>query len=401
MFQSPASLLTCVIVLVVAYFFHNIESNDNTVALVLGGFSDTLSFIPECFSGTNPWCDGDYGMHYFSALFRIIVDELGSSHTQTADQVAEHYISSLDASSKNPLNGKVAIITGASNGIGLEIARVFLKFGCRVVFAVRNVTKGEETYENIQSEMKGNDNIGTAYILHLDLSDLRSVERFVASFQALDIPLHYLINNAGIMALPEEKVSKQGYEMQFATNHLGHFYLIRLLEDSLLQSGTSDHPARVLCVTSTVSNLWNGPGKQGMKGLVPPTARPYQPLLNYALSKVLNILTAKELQRRWGPDVNAVAVAIHPGVVETSLVRDNSRLEAVFFIGLFFMLKSVEQAASTALYAALASEVVAQARAGHYYYRNNAVSKPRGWKLYTEELCREAWELSVELVDDS
>ena len=102
---------------------------------------------------------------------------------------------------------------------------------------------------------------GKATVLELDLSDLRSVESFAAEFKKLELPLHILVNNAGIM-MPgfEKKRGAQGHELQFSVNHLGHFHLTSLLEEKILASNTVGNPGRVLYLTSSGLEFWNGPG---------------------------------------------------------------------------------------------------------------------------------------------
>lgn len=148
----------------------------------------------------------------------------------TADEVAEGI----------NLSGKRAIITGAALGIGVETARVLARIGAEVTLAVRNVEAGERTAAEITAKT-GNRNVFAA---PLELTDCASIAAFVAAW---DKPLHILVNNAGIMALPELHRTPEGWEWQFATNHLGYFALTLGLRDALAAAGN----ARIVSVSSS------------------------------------------------------------------------------------------------------------------------------------------------------
>jgi nucleoside-diphosphate-sugar epimerase len=137
------------------------------------------------------------------------------------------------------LSGKRAIVTGASSGIGVETARALADAGAAVTLAVRNIESGEQVAAAIR-ENTGNDAVAVGA---LDLSDLTSVVAFAAAWRG---PLDILVNNAGVMAIQELTISKSGHEMQFATNHLGHFALALRLHDSLAAAGS----ARIVSVSS-------------------------------------------------------------------------------------------------------------------------------------------------------
>ena len=218
--------------------------------------------------------------------------------------------------------GRVAIVTGANTGIGLETARVLVQKGAAVVLACRNPEKGEAALRQILADKPG----GTATLEALDLSDLLSVaafaERFLARRQRLDL----LINNAGVMVPPLSR-TQQNHELQFGTNHLGHFALTaRLLP--LLQK-TPD--ARVVVVSSAAQMI----GKIDFTDL-DWEKRPYSPWLAYAQSKLANMMFALELQRRLAATASQVRVtAAHPGVTATDLGRTS--LFAKLFNPLFAM----------------------------------------------------------------
>ncbi len=199
------------------------------------------------------------------------------------------------------LAGQRAIVTGASSGIGLETARVLAGAGAEVTLAVRDVAAGEKAV----AEMPAGADVRVA---RLDLADRASVDAFVSGW---DGPLHILVNNAGIMATPERR-TPEGWELQFATNHLGHFALATGLYPSLAAAGG----ARVVSVSS-VGHV-NG---EVLFDDVNFVRHPYDPWAAYSQSKTANILFAVEAARRWTGDGIAVN-ALNPGrIASTGLSR--------------------------------------------------------------------------------
>jgi NAD(P)-dependent dehydrogenase (short-subunit alcohol dehydrogenase family) len=202
------------------------------------------------------------------------------------------------------LSGKHAIVTGAASGIGIETARALAGTGAAVTLAVRDVDTGEAVAAEIRAGT-GNDAIRVA---HLELADRASIAAFADSW---DGPLHVLVNNAGVMALPELELSPEGHEMQFAVNHLGHFALTHGLHAALAADGA----ARIVSVSSSAH-------------LVSPVIfddlsfafRPYDPGLAYGQAKTANVLFAVEAARRWAAD-GITANALMPGAIATRLQR--------------------------------------------------------------------------------
>jgi NAD(P)-dependent dehydrogenase (short-subunit alcohol dehydrogenase family) len=202
------------------------------------------------------------------------------------------------------LTGRRAIVTGASSGIGVATARALASANAEVVLAIRNVDAGNQVAQDITSTT-GNDKVRVA---PLDLSDQQSVCDFMADWRG---PLHILVNNAGIMATPEAH-TVEGWEMQFATNHLGHFTLTTGLHDALREAGG----ARVV-VVSSVGHV-NGDVDFNDINF---ERRPYDPWQAYSQSKTANILFAVEAAHRWAPDRIAVN-ALNPGrITSTRLGR--------------------------------------------------------------------------------
>jgi len=188
------------------------------------------------------------------------------------------------------LTGKNVIVTGANSGIGKETARLLAKNGARVIVACRNENSAQEAISDIK-KLHPEANLT---FLPLDLSSLASVKDFVDRFNDLRIPLHILINNAGVMAIPEYTATEDGYETQFATNHLGHFYLTRLLQHQL-EAGS---PSRVVNVSSEAHRMCKidfndltgkGTWYSGMSGK----------WFAYSVSKTCNILFTQELDKKY------------------------------------------------------------------------------------------------------
>ncbi len=218
--------------------------------------------------------------------------------------------------------GRTAIVTGANTGIGLEAARMLALRGASVVLACRNLDKGKGALARIQAEKPK----GSATLSALDLSDLDSVAAFADGFAKAHDRLDLLVNNAGVMVPPLGR-TKQGFELQFGTNHLGHFALAARLSP-LVQRTPG---ARVVVVSSSAQRA----GSIAFDDLSW-ERRPYSPWRAYGQSKLANMMFALELARRLsaaGSDVRATAA--HPGWTATDLQRNAGA--ARFFNPLFAM----------------------------------------------------------------
>ncbi len=198
------------------------------------------------------------------------------------------------------LTGRRVIVTGGSSGIGVETARALAAANAEVTLAVRDVEAGHRTAEHITAST-GNKHVPVA---RLDLSDRDSITAFVAGWHG---PLHILVNNAGIMATPLMR-TREGWEMQFATNHLGHFALATGLHDALAAAGN----ARIVSVSS-VGHINANIDFDDIHF----QRRPYDPWLAYSQSKTANILFAVEATRRWAAD-GTTANALNPGRIPTT-----------------------------------------------------------------------------------
>ena len=201
------------------------------------------------------------------------------------------------------LSGRRAVVTGASSGIGVETARALARTGAAVTLAVRDVEAGRRVAADIATTT-GNSNVDVA---PLELTDRASIDAFVSQW---DGPLHILVNNAGIMA-PPEQYTREGWELQFATNHLGHFGLALGLHEALAADGS----ARIVSVSSSGHML-----SPVIFDDLHFAFRPYDPWLAYGQSKTANVLFAVGATARWRAD-GITANALMPGAILTRLQR--------------------------------------------------------------------------------
>ncbi|MFC8826013.1 oxidoreductase [Streptomyces sp. NPDC057137] len=203
------------------------------------------------------------------------------------------------------LTGRTAIVTGANSGLGIATTAALARAGAHVVLAVRDPVRGQAAARTVR---------GSTEVLRLDLADLSSVREFAGSW---DGPVDLLINNAGVMAVPESR-TKDGFETQLGTNHLGHFALTNLLLPH---------------VTGRVVNVSSGAHRfsKGIRFDNPNLDGEYTPNRAYSQSKLANLLFTLELQRRLTDAGSPVrALAAHPGLAATNLQDHNaSRLVRV------------------------------------------------------------------------
>ena len=204
--------------------------------------------------------------------------------------------------------GRVAVVTGANAGLGLETAAVLAERGARVVVAVRDLGKGEKAVGEIRRRTPNAD----VALQQLDLSSLASVRTAADELRAAYPRIDLLINNAGVM-YPPKQTTADGFELQFGTNHLGHFALTGLLLDHLLQVEGS----RVVTVASIAHNIQAGIHFDDLQW-----ERSYNRVAAYGQSKLANLMFTYELQRRLAAtQTPTVAVAAHPGISNTELMR--------------------------------------------------------------------------------
>jgi protochlorophyllide reductase len=210
------------------------------------------------------------------------------------------------------LSGKTALVTGANSGLGLESARALAAKGAHVILGVRSEEKGKQARDEIAAEHP----LASLQVLQLDLSSQQSVRRAAEAVKSSHARLDILLNNAGVMATPYA-LTEDGFELQFGTNHLGHFALTGLLFDRLLAAPE----ARVVNVSSQVHVLG------GMRFDDLTWTRAYSKWGAYCMSKLANLLFTYELARRIAnKGLSVVSVAAHPGYAATNLQQRGAEL---------------------------------------------------------------------------
>jgi NAD(P)-dependent dehydrogenase (short-subunit alcohol dehydrogenase family) len=290
-------------------------------------------------------------------------------------------------------SGRIAVVTGANVGIGLETARLLAARGATVILACRDVAKAEAAADRIASASAVERD--SLQVVRLDLGSLASVRTAAGEIRASCRRLDLLVNNAGVMAIPFAR-SEDGVELTFAVNHLGHFALTGLLLEPLLATPGS----RVV----TVSSVAHRRGSLDLETLE--SGEGYKPSDAYARSKLANLLFAYELQRRLdAAGAETLSLAAHPGISRTDLYRTSSRFERALLSERARALTSwLAQSAEAGALPTLRAALDPEARGGEYY-------GPNGWKEYVGQPVRvesvpcshdrsaqrRLWELSEEL----
>ncbi|XP_065869483.1 short-chain dehydrogenase TIC 32, chloroplastic-like [Euphorbia lathyris] len=302
----------------------------------------------------------------------------GFSSSSTAEQVTE----GIDGS------GLTAIVTGASSGIGSETARVLALRGVHVVMGVRNVSAGNNVKDTIVKDIPS----AKVEVMELDLSSMTSVRKFASDFGSAGLPLNILINNAGIMAIPFA-LSKDNIELQFATNHIGHFLLTHLLLDTMKKTThDSKREGRIINVSSEAHRYSYS---EGIRFDKINDQSGYSNIFAYGQSKLANVLHANELTRRFKEDgVNITANSLHPGLIATNLFRHMGILNGVVNAFGKFVIKNAQQGAATTCYAALHPQV--KGKSGEYFSDSNlGKASAQGTD---SELAMKLWDFSMNLV---
>ena len=279
--------------------------------------------------------------------------------------------------------GRTAIVTGANSGIGFETAQALAAKGAAVVMACRNLSKAAAAAEAIREAVPG----AKLEILELDLADLASVRSFAEAFSRTYDTLDLLINNAGVMVPPFSK-TKDGFELQFGANHLGHFALTGLLLDRL----TATPGARVVNVSSGAHRF----GKMDFDNLQ--SEKGYKPWQAYGRSKLANLLFTLELQKHLtARGADTLAVAAHPGGTKTNLQNNMSGLLRPL---MNMMMQEQAMGALPTLYAATAPDMK-----GNDYIGPDGFQEMRGYPVRVgrsdeakdPNLARRLWEVSEKL----
>ncbi|MEV6265756.1 SDR family NAD(P)-dependent oxidoreductase [Kribbella sp. NPDC051936] len=297
----------------------------------------------------------------------------------THDSTAAEVVAGVD------LTGRRAVVTGGASGIGVETVRALAAAGAEVTLAVRNTAAGERVAAQI-IDATGNNHV---FVAPIELADRASVRAFAATW---DGPLHILVNNAGVMAEPLTR-TPEGWEHQFATNHLGHFGLALGLHGALAAAGD----ARVVSVSSS-AHLRSDVHFDDIHF----ENRPYDEWAAYGQSKTANVLFAVEAAKRWASD-GIVANALMPGGIRTPLQRHVP--DELLQQWEHFPWKTTEQGASTSVLLA-ASPLVAGVTGKYFEDNNEALPHAEGqeggvadYALDPESATR-LWELSESLLVD-
>ena len=290
-----------------------------------------------------------------------------------------------------PQNGKLAVVTGATGGLGYETALALARAGADVLVTGRNAEKGRAAIESIKRAVPS----AKVRFAMLDLASLASIRAFAASMLANGRPLDLLINNAGVMDLPTRRLTEDGFELQFGTNHLSHFALTALLLPLLRKA----QAPRVV----NVSSLAHRGGKIDFGNLQ--AERKYNSWAAYQQSKLANLLFTFELQRRsdaygWGLMSNAA----HPGYARTDLIPNGPGTGGLKGIGMkvlgSFLSHSAAAGALPTLFAATSPEA-----APNGYYGPNGFYELKGPvapaqvfpQAKDEAVARKLWEVSEQL----
>ena len=294
--------------------------------------------------------------------------------------------------SKRRLDGKTVIITGGNVGLGYETAVDLAKRGARVIIACRNETKGLRAERQIRDEAKSEN----VFYQHLDLSSLNSVREFSQHINDSDERVDILINNAGVMACPLT-YSEDGYEMQFATNHLGHFLLTNLLLDKLKQSPQG----RIVVVSSLAAKCTL---KFNFDNVTPKDNRDYMGQLVYCQTKLANVLFTIHLADLL-KESRVTCNCLHPGSVDTELGRHIvaksreyrflSPMVPMLVKLVTFFIKNTKLGAQTQIYCAVSEEL--DGVSGKYFSDCTQGSFKWDWN---KKNAKRLWEMSERMVEE-
>ncbi|MDZ7898963.1 MAG: oxidoreductase [Arcicella sp.] len=289
--------------------------------------------------------------------------------------------------------GKTIIITGASSGIGLEAAKVLSQKGAKIILPVRNLEKGKNAVQEIKQQFPSAD----IELMKLDVSDLDSVRAFADEFKKKYNKLDLLLNNAGIMWTPQRELSRQGQELQFATNHLGHFLLTGLLLPLLKATPNS----RVVNQSSVLHKKTQGQDFE-------PTiyfndlnfSENFDTKKAYAQSKLANLLFTYELDRKLKEaKIETISTASHPGYTATNLQKDAGFMMKIMNV---LMAQKVNMGALPILRAATESNLK-----GAEFFGPTKMNELKGYPelvnssetSYDKNLAKKLWEVSEKLTN--
>lgn len=279
------------------------------------------------------------------------------------------------------IDGKTVVITGGNTGIGKETAKELAHRGGRIIIACRDMTKGQAAAKEIEAATGSQ-----VHLQHLDLSSFTSIKTCADRILETEAEVNILINNAGIMMCPYSE-TKEGFEMQFGTNHLGHFLFTHLLLDRIKSSA----PARIINVSSVAHTA----GKMHWNDLNMKTN--YNARAAYCQSKLANILFTRELANKL-KGTSVTCYAVHPGVVNTEIGRHLSDLNRL--LGWSFkhigriVFKTAGQGAQTTVYCAV--DETLDLKSGLYY--SDCAEKMPTSLARNDLAAKKLWDISMDLV---
>lgn len=278
--------------------------------------------------------------------------------------------------------GRIAVITGANTGLGFETAKALAAKGAHVVIAVRNTDKGVQASDRIS---------GAVSVQALDLTSLDSIRTAADQLKADHPKIDLLINNAGVMTTPKG-TTKDGFDLQFGTNHLGHFALTGLLLDAMLDV----EGARIVTVSSNGHKMGGAIHWDDLQW-----ERSYNRMGAYSQSKLANLMFTYELQRRLASRGKTIAVAAHPGTSNTELARN---LPAAVLPAMNAVAGVIAQSAAAGALPSLRAATDPAVLGGQYYgpanlaqWRGAPVVVASSDRSYDLEQQRRLWTVSEEL----
>ncbi|KAK2024959.1 short chain dehydrogenase [Colletotrichum zoysiae] len=295
------------------------------------------------------------------------------------------------------LSGKVVLITGGNTGIGLETARAIHATGATLFITARDTNKAQQAIDNIKNGLNSD---APVHAIELHLDSLASVRSAAEAFHSQSNRLNVLIFNAGVLGKPQGN-TEDGFETQFATNHLGHFLFFQLVKPTLLTSSTPKSHSRVISVSSMAHHRSNI-----CLDDINFEKEEYKPWNAYGRSKTANILFTNEVERRYGAE-GLHGLSLHPGFIYTNLMQHLSGSSLAEFESLVSndaaqkVVSTPAQGAAMTTYAALSAEW--EGRGGTYLAdladkgHTGDFTGPASW-TYDEKLQKELWEKSNQLV---
>lgn len=283
--------------------------------------------------------------------------------------------------------------------LGLETSRILAEQGATVVMAFRSRERSKKAVKSVQKIAEAND--GMVKEIVLDLADLSSVKNAAETFKEMNLPLHCLINNAGVMMCPFG-TTNDGFERQFGTNHLGHFALTALLFPIIRDTAETEGSARIVNLTSSYHSKGPREGILFDNLLWSEDKTPkYSPGLAYGHSKFANVVFTQELSSRLGTNSKIFVNAVHPGFVDTELTRHMEKKYSKLVVQFFKWYNgalSPYNGALTQVYTAISPEIEEKNYRGQYFvpiakHRNLDPNAPE----ITEEMRTKLWEISEQM----